>query len=66
MCTKKEQFSAKWQKNLELRKRKCHDDPEKKQPVKFRYKNEKESTKQYKNNVENRTSHIAYKKAKSW
>ena len=66
MCTKKEQFSAKWQKNLELKKRNYHDDSEKKQPVKRRYKNKKECTKQYENNLKNRTSHTAYKKAKSW
>ena len=34
MCTKKEQFSAKWQKNLELKKRNHHDDSEKNSQLK--------------------------------
>ena len=60
----KEQLSAKWQRDLKAKKRKYHDGPVKKrQALKKRYEDKKESIKQYKKEkcVENRTSNIIRK-----
>ena len=60
---KKERLSAKRQKDFNLQKRKYHQHPKKRQAVKRRYDDKKESVKHYikEKNVENRTSNIAYK-----
>ena len=60
---KKERLSAKRQRDFNLQKRKYHPHPKKRQAVKRRYDDKKESVKQYikEKYVENRTSNIAYK-----
>ena len=50
MWTKKERSSARWERDLDVKKRKYHEDTEKKrQAVEMRYHDKKESIKQYKN-----------------
>ena len=48
MFIKKEQLPAKWQRDLNTKERKYHDDPEKKrQAVQKRYDSKRKSIKQY-------------------
>ena len=67
MFTRKDWLLAKRQRDLDFKKRKYHDDPEKeRQAVKKRYNDKEEYIKQYKKEkyVEHQTWNISYKKAK--
>ena len=63
MWTKKERSSARWERDLDVKKRKYHEDTEKKrQAVEMRYHDKKESIKQYKKQkyLENQTPNSRY------
>ena len=68
MCTKKGAIVSKTERHLDTKKRKYHNDPQKKRSAtKKRYNNKKESIKPYNRGkyLENRTSKIMPQKAKN-